>query len=142
MAPLWVGNPEFRLKQYTSFAYSEDLRAIRNISLSFLLYSPSEVDNLARKETDTSICFTHFDYFQVSSSKMARRRKQYAYWKADVDIEQSKLAAKETDWNLAGIATAIPLTQTRHGGSGRPSLNKRFHDELQSDSGNEEVGED
>ena len=45
-------------------------------------------------------------------------------WQPDANLEQDKLAPKESDWNLAGLAPAtVTRTRTRFGGHGRPNLN-------------------
>jgi hypothetical protein len=53
-------------------------------------------------------------------------------WTACIRKEQSKLTNRESDWNLPGVA-ATTTTRTRHGGNGRPSLTKRFYDEVWED---------
>jgi hypothetical protein len=50
-------------------------------------------------------------------------------------VKQDRLACAETGWNLnGGLTTELAKTRTRHGGNGRPNLNKRTVFELSSDS--------
>jgi hypothetical protein len=49
-------------------------------------------------------------------------------WTALLKVERSKLAAKESDWNLPGNINGVVTTsntRTRHGGLGRPNLERR-----------------
>jgi hypothetical protein len=59
-------------------------------------------------------------------------------WQASVASQLTKLANKDSKWNLLGVSaeTAIVATRTRHGGFGRPQLNKRMV--LESDSSESE----
>jgi hypothetical protein len=53
-------------------------------------------------------------------------------WTASVRWEETKLRNKESGWILNG--TGAVTGRTRHAGKGRPSLAKRYHDELSSAS--------
>jgi len=44
-------------------------------------------------------------------------------WVANSNKESRKLSNEESDWNLPG--SALRSTRTRHGGHGRPNLNRR-----------------
>jgi len=52
-------------------------------------------------------------------------------WRANQSIESRKLSYHESDWRLPG--SSLPTTRTRHGGQGRPNLNRKSDaDELES----------
>jgi hypothetical protein len=52
---------------------------------------------------------------------MSRKR-----WNATVAAEQGKLSSKENDWQLHGNSNiAVATRNTRHGGNGRPNLERR-----------------
>jgi hypothetical protein len=56
-----------------------------------------------------------------------------SYWTASNAAERSKLAPKESDWNLAGLSSTAPTTRTRHGGNGRPTLHRRWMMEVEEE---------
>jgi hypothetical protein len=49
-------------------------------------------------------------------------------WRASIGSQLTKLANKDSKWNLIGSSneTAILATRTRHGGSGRPQLTRKM----------------
>jgi len=61
-------------------------------------------------------------------------------WSANSSMESRKLSHKESDWNLPG--TALPNTRTRHGGHGRPDLNRKGSVEKSCSDEDEDVGSD
>jgi hypothetical protein len=59
-------------------------------------------------------------------------------WRATVGSQLNKLANKDSKWHLHGSSadTVTLPTRTRHGGSGRPQLNRKMV--LESDSSESE----
>lgn len=56
-------------------------------------------------------------------------------WLPTPGSEQEKLSYKEDDWNLAG--SELKETRTRHGGMGRPKLDRRLLFEVELASSDE-----
>jgi hypothetical protein len=79
--------------------------------------------------------FLHdFRFLSLFSPTMPR--SEGTPWVASLNKEVNKLRNKESNWNLAVGGTTT--RRTRHGGNGRPSYGKRYHDELLESSSESE----
>jgi hypothetical protein len=75
------------------------------------------------------------------SSTMMRSRTHRKRWNASTRMEIAKLSASEGDWKLPGLESrSEPLSRTRHSGSGRPNLTRRYAVSLSSSSSSDLVG--
>jgi hypothetical protein len=60
------------------------------------------------------------------------------YWKPKPHTQRAKLAPRQSGWNLAGAASGTLTTRTRHGGNGRPNLQRKVVIEMIDESDSSE----